>query len=324
MSVVYSSQELSGNKERAWEAVISKIYVSVDMRIGRNPNFAGEIIQSSFHDLDLTRARVDNELVRRTPSNIARDPSDSCVVMLVRRGTVTISQFGREADIEPDCFSILDLDSPYIHRHAAASDVYLIKIPKAAMWSRFREIQTHCAVSRPIGAGIGRIAADLIPSLSKYISETGEEAAACLAAQFIDILGLVFEVQPIDHPVGPSLARNAVRRRAVAYIDSRLCRPELDPAEIAAAVGVSVRYLHRSFEDIDSSVSTYIRSRRLFLCRAKLADPRYDLVRISDLARQHGFFNQSHFASSFKKEFGHSAREARDAATRSRKLGTAH
>jgi AraC-like DNA-binding protein len=311
MNVVYSTDGLSGDKQRAWEAFVSEAYVSVDIKIASDPNFAGEITQSSFHDLALSRSRADAEFVRRTRRHIARNADDSCLFMFVRRGPVRICQFGRETTIESNFFSLLDLDSPYVHTHATATDTYFVKVPNAILRSRFRDIQNHCAISRPVGGGIGRIAADLTMSLSENIAEASGEAAACLASQFVDILGIVFEAEAADHPDGPSLARNAVRRRALDYIDRNLGDPELDIARIASGVGVSVRYLQRSFEDIDSSVTGFVRSRRLRLCREKLENPRFDLLRISDVARRHGFSNQSHFASSFKKEFGLSARDVR-------------
>lgn len=308
MGIVYSASDLLGDKERAWEALISELYASVDIRLDGTRTFTGEIAQSTLHDMNLTRARVETEFVRRTRRHIARDPTDRCIFMLVRRGTVAISQFGRQASITADCFSILDLDAPYIHEHVTPSDVHFVEVPKAVLRSRFRDIQSHCAVPRPVGTGISRIAADLITSLDRNVGEMRGEAAGCLAAQLVEILGLVFEAEAADMPDGPSLARNAIRRRALAFIDRHLGDPDLDPAAIAGAIGVSMRYLQRAFEDVDDTVSGSIRARRLAACRDKLLDRRFDLLRISDLARRHGFSNECHFAASFKKAFGLSAR----------------
>ena len=80
---------------------------------------------------------------------------------------------------------------------------------------------------------------------------------------------------------------------------------------VAAAIGVSTRYLHRVFELSEQSVSTHIRARRLERARADLADEKMCQRSISEIALRNGFANQSSFATSFKREFGVSPRTVR-------------
>ena len=70
-----------------------------------------------------------------------------------------------------------------------------------------------------------------------------------------------------------SSSRAELLLRAHAHAESHLGDPSLAPGEIAAAVHVSKRYLHRLFEDDGSTVSGWIRRRRLEGCRRDLADP---------------------------------------------------
>jgi AraC-like DNA-binding protein len=105
-----------------------------------------------------------------------------------------------------------------------------------------------------------------------------------------------------------------VRRRALAYIDRRISDAALDPATVAATIGVSTRYLHRVFESSETSVSTHIRAKRLQRAREDLSDDRLHQRLISEIAIRNGFANQSSFATCFKKEFGVSPRSVRAAA----------
>ncbi len=209
---------------------------------------------------------------------------------------------------------MVDLASPYVLKHATPTDTFFLKAPEVVIRSRFKNIHSHCAVARPIGPGMGRIAADLIASLSENAAEAGKQGAACLATQILDILAIAFEAAPTDMPEGPSLARAAVRSRALAYIDRRITDPALDPATVAAAIGVSTRYLHRVFESSEKSVSAHIRAKRLQRAREDLADQRLRQRPISEIAVHNGFLNQSFFATCFKKEFGVSPRSVRPAA----------
>ena len=161
---------------------------------------------------------------------------------------------------------------------------------------------------------MGSIAADMIASLVQNASEAGKQGAAYLATQILDILALAFEAGPTDIPEGPSLAQAAIRSRALAYIDRRISDAALDPAMVAAAIGVSTRYLHRVFESSENSVSTHIRAKRLQRARQDLSDECLHHRSISEIAVRNGFANQSSFATSFKKEFGVSPRSVRTAA----------
>jgi AraC-like DNA-binding protein len=316
MSVTYSVDRDSVDKLAAWRHIVGKVFVSVDMKIEGELGFFGEMIHSPLDELDIVLVRAGGEVVRRTKHHIAGNPGDSCVVMFVTRGLVRLSQYGRTADVVAGTFSALDLDAPYAQEHAGAAESYFLRVPNAMTRSRFREIRDHCAVARPVTTGVRGLAADLIASLCRNAAETEPYAAAVLATQFLDVVGLAFDVAPGDSPEGPSVARNALRRRALAFIDNHLSDPDLNPNQIAGAIGVSLRYLQQSFADIESSVRDALRLRRLRLCYQKLQDPRFDLVRISELAQRHGFTNQSHFAASFKRQFNRSARDVRDEAKR--------
>jgi AraC-like DNA-binding protein len=310
-SVSYSVRGVPGDKLRAWRQVVGSVFVNLDMEIEGGPRFRGEMVHSALDELDVVWALADGEIVRRTRRHIAGNPSDSCVVMLVRQGAVRITQFGRTAEVAAGSFSMLDLDAPYFQEHSGLAESYFLKLPNALSARRFAEIRNHCAVVRPVTGGVGGIAADLIESLCRNAGGADAATAPKLAGQILDIVTLAFEAGPGDEPEGPSLARNAIRRRAMAFMDRHLGNSGLDVAEIAAGVGVSVRYLHRCFADTGASVGETLRLRRLTLCRERLADPRYDRLRISDLARRHGFVSQSHFAASFRKQFEQTARAIR-------------
>jgi AraC-like DNA-binding protein len=263
MNAVYSSRTFGGDKRRAWEAVVSQLYASMDVQVRGVPEFQGEITHCLLDDLDLTHVIADYEIASRRRRHIARDVRQSCVFLFVKKGPMTLEQFGREALLDANSCSLVDLASPYVLKHAGVTDTFFLKAPEVVLRSKFKDIHSHCAVARPIGPGMGSIAADMIASLVQNASEAGEQGAAYLATQILDILALAFEAAPTDMPEGPSLAQAAVRRRALAYIDRRISDAALDPAMVAAAIGVSTRYLHRVFESSETSVSTHIRAKRL-------------------------------------------------------------
>ncbi|WP_260860629.1 helix-turn-helix domain-containing protein [Mycobacterium tilburgii] len=73
---------------------------------------------------------------------------------------------------------------------------------------------------------------------------------------------------------------------------------------IAAANGMSVRYLQRLFEEDGDTVTGWIRARRIERCRRDLTDARYAHVSVSSVAARWGLTNAAHFSRLFKSVHG--------------------
>ena len=226
MNAVYSSRTFGGDKRRAWEAVVSQLYASMDVQVRGVPEFQGEITHCLLDDLDLTHVIADYEIASRRRRHIARDVRQSCVFLFVKKGPMTLKQFGREALLDANSCSLVDLASPYVLKHAGVTDTFFLKAPEVVLRSKFKDIRSHCAVARPIGPGMGSIAADMIASLVQNASEAGEQGAAYLATQILDILALAFEAAP------------TVCRR-----DRRLRRPPCAGARLPISIAASAMRL---------------------------------------------------------------------------------
>jgi AraC-like DNA-binding protein len=91
--------------------------------------------------------------------------------------------------------------------------------------------------------------------------------------------------------------------RVVAYIEQAFDDPELSPASVAAALRISVRYLHLLFAQRGHTTAGWIRERRLAYCREALANIGSSLS-VTDVAFQAGFTDPSHFSRVFRHRFG--------------------
>jgi AraC-like DNA-binding protein len=114
-----------------------------------------------------------------------------------------------------------------------------------------------------------------------------------------------------DDDVRGSVQRSLVLR-IKDYIEQRLTDPALGPGEIASAVSISTRYLHKLFQDEHRSVSQYVKGRRLDRVRNDLLDPRLADRPISAIAFGGGFGDISGFNRAFKEAYGMTPRELRD------------
>lgn len=72
-------------------------------------------------------------------------------------------------------------------------------------------------------------------------------------------------------PVRGGVPDETLRARIAAFIEARLPDPDLTPQKVAAVHYLSVRRLHKLFEEEPLSVAALIRERRLERCHADLA-----------------------------------------------------
>ena len=97
------------------------------------------------------------------------------------------------------------------------------------------------------------------------------------------------------------------------YIDRHLHAPDLSPRSISEALGVSRSRLYAVCEPM-GGVAAFIQRRRLKRIHAILSDPR-DCRHIAEIAYQFGFSSGAHFSRVFRRAFGYSPSEAREAVT---------
>ena len=100
------------------------------------------------------------------------------------------------------------------------------------------------------------------------------------------------------------MAQQALLLRVQTYIDQRLNDPSLDPAAVAAAHHMSVRYLQKLFQAQGTTVSAWIRRRRLGRCLRDLRDERLRAIPAAAIGARFGYTDPANFTRAFRREFG--------------------
>ena len=103
----------------------------------------------------------------------------------------------------------------------------------------------------------------------------------------------------------------AILHRICQTIERTLDDPELSPARVAQAEGISERYLQKLFEGVGDNFTHYVRERRLQRAWADLSNPTEVHRSISEIAYRYGFGDSAHFSRTFRHRFGLPPREFR-------------
>jgi AraC-like DNA-binding protein len=171
------------------------------------------------------------------------------------------------------------------------------------------------ASGRPIFArlsghnGVGALAAGYLEVLTRNWDSIAETTMGRVADTLGRLLGIACGAAAAQQPDAVRAGRLTQVKR---HIDHHLADPDLSPANVAAALGISVRTLHLLFEPTGITFARHMLRRRLEECRyALLANPSRPVI---DIVFAWGFSSLSSFYRAFHTNFGMSPGDLREAA----------
>ena len=145
----------------------------------------------------------------------------------------------------------------------------------------------------------------------------GGRATQLYDAHIIDLLALALGPERDTRELLERRGVGAVRRAAILHeIEKRLGDPNLSATAVALQLGITPRYLRLLLEVTGRSFSEHVLEKRLTRAAALLRDPRQRGRKISAIAFACGFGDLSHFNHAFRRRFGGTPSDVREAAHR--------
>jgi len=312
VSTILSTEGLArGERQAFWRQALSETFVPLIVGEVTADRFEGSIRSDWLGRLMVAEVASTAQDVRRTSREISRTDAEYFQIGMVCRGVGRVAQDGREAILGPGDFAVFETTRPFRWSFGGDWDVGVVTLPRASVG--LSEAESRLLTARRLDGQNG-----LTGVVSRFLRDLGSHADRLSGRQservLADVTDLVLALLG-DWVDDSDAVRSSVQRslmfRIKDYIDRRLADPTLGPAEIAAAVNISTRYLHKLFAAEHRSVSQYIRGLRLERCRRDLLDPRLADQSISAIAFGWGFGDLSGFNRAFRATFGVTPREVR-------------
>lgn len=144
----------------------------------------------------------------------------------------------------------------------------------------------------------------LVAAFALLMQDVASSSCTTLEADYLWRAFVNLELAVLAEAAGEvDAAPVGLRTRIVDHIAEHLGDPALGPATIANDLGVSVRWVHRSFNDGEISVGRYIRQQRLDRVEAALRTE-LRISRTGALSRRFGFTGPDQLSRAFRARFG--------------------
>ncbi|MGU3544823.1 helix-turn-helix domain-containing protein [Methylobacterium sp. A52T] len=299
------------NAFRRWREMMCDQMVPNEIRTLDAAPFHGRIEFTAIGSLPITRSVQSSTRTEVTPEAVRRNGrGDRLYAVLTQSGCHAVQQNEREAVGRTGAFVVLD-HRPGVSQIEAGSFL-ILDLPRERLESVLGPSQLFTALAVEANLASATLASTYIQELIRVGDRLKPDGAARMASIGIDLV-VTSLAERLAQEVPRSIHGNATVQRAKAYIEAHMSETALDPPQLAAAVGVSLRRLQELFHERGRHISDYIWGRRLEAAAARLADPACAHLSIGMLAYGCGFSTQAHFARRFKDRYGMSPREYRQA-----------
>ncbi|QIM18958.1 helix-turn-helix domain-containing protein [Leucobacter coleopterorum] len=288
-----------------YQRTVDSSFVPLDITPETSGPFLASLRGVGAGDLAFTEVHSIPQVVERTREGISRGGSGYYKVSLLLSGSGMLIQDGREVIMHPGDISFYDTSQPYSLVFGEQFRNLIMMFPKDRL--EFPEAFTTSLTAVSLGSEhpLAEVVANFISKSAPHLHLLPASARYKLAHTSLDLFTSVLSAM-FDTDAVAQDPHHTMRQRIYDYIRANLTSHELCPGSIAAANYISIRHLHALFQETDTTVSTWIKERRLERCRADLLDPALADHGVATIAASWGFVDAAHFSRNFRAAYGES------------------
>jgi AraC family transcriptional regulator, positive regulator of tynA and feaB len=304
-----SNEEVADVRAMGFDEWLSLLrsFVKLDIHVEKEDRgtFSGNGRLLSMHGLPAFDAVAANDICRieRTAQHVRLDGYDHYTVALPLAGATSVSQNGRVSELACHDLVLLDTTRPLDYFPRGHLRLLFFRLPRRMVISNLGfEPQGGLSSS---GTLAGRLILQLAAEIAGGEDPSLAHSNAHMQLAICDLLGALFAWPDGDRQ---SSSRHAERlfARVCGVVRDGFADPDLTPSAVAAAAGISLRYLQKLFTPRGTTCGQFIHSARLdhaarLLQRRAICSAKRPL---SDIAFEAGFRDYKFFSSKFRQRFG--------------------
>ena len=297
----WSTEHLQAGKALSyWRDVICENLLQMHIQSSQQRAFFGHIEKHALGPIKANFISVSEQRVWRERTAACSAKDHLFHLIHVRKGVQLIEQYGRSLKVEAgdcllvDCLAGFEFDFP----QGVEALVLEIRRDWLKGWLPAPEDAAARLIDGRTGWG-ATLASALSNVTPTSVGESGLPPTA-VAEQIVSLLALAAG----HHGPSATTHKRALLRRVAETMRERCHEADLDPATLAAALGLSRRYIHVLFASAGTTFCQELYACRLHRAQRLLCDRRFDGLGIAEIAWNCGFSEPSHFTRRFRDRFG--------------------
>jgi AraC-like DNA-binding protein len=311
MAIIFDTANIPmSDRADGLHAALAESSVSSVEVLGDKRTAAGRLELWPFGACYLFRASTSPVRMFKTERQARRDPAP-LLALAVQAGSAGFHrQFAPMAQVQPGTMMAMDMTEPYEFSWLGAGGSRALMMPLDAVGLSTQQLRRAAPRlgTSPLYHLVRRHIVELFRAADHL---TLTPRAADLAEVSLELAQALIASVSNDAEARRETAARTLLLRVREYVRRNVRNPELAPAAIAEAHGVSLRHLYSVASAAHVSLEQLIIHHRLRGVRAELSLPAAQFRSIESVARGWGFRNVSHFSRRFTAEFGLTPREWR-------------
>lgn len=258
-----------------------------------------------FTDVSFSEVISKPQIVKRTAEHISKSGEDDFLISFQLENNCTVRQYGREALLTPGSFALYDSTAPYSLSFEENFHQFVVQMPRDVLARHLIEPEKYAAISVNASTGLGSVLKDFIFSLANELSSSEVAPSDVLSENLVSLIALSFSSTVMQSGLAESdCVKDALIRRIKQFVESNLFDSTLNNNKVAESQGISIRYLHKLFQEKEESIHEMILNKRLSAAYELLSTNRSTKPTIESVAYHVGFSGASHFSRAFKIRYG--------------------
>ncbi|CAL9334742.1 Transcriptional activator NphR [Streptomyces sp. enrichment culture] len=226
------------------------------------------------------------------------------------RGSAILSYGGKSAVCPRGALFVVDLAEPWRIGCSEDARLHVFLLPRV-LFGRLTEndLGQMWGVHTTADHSVVDLLAPLLVAAAESAGTHPPHIGHGIAGSIVDLLCIVAAGTATGRGASDgerASGHGGMADRIRQFVSENLQDPALGPELVAERHRVSVRYVHKVFTTQGTTLSRWIRERRLHECRRELARAggTGPAVPVSTVARRWGFTNASHFSRNFRARYG--------------------
>ena len=291
-----------------FQALVDRLFCPMQLQPHRSTwgTFGGHVEAATLGSVRLALVATSPCIVRRRTQDIARVSDPAYLIKFQRKGEAFWTQRNREVHLHPGDFVICSTAEPYLLQFQDDFEMPVLAVSPATMRRLTPDPDQFLGVRMSGDDADCGLLSSFVAQVVARMSRLSEPMIARIEANILDLLGGVLTARTRHGALTAAQQIGQIK----AYVADHLQDHRLSPAMVAAAFGLSARYVHTLFESETMTIGRYIRSLRVHASRRALEAGPHE-TSLTDVALAWGFYDLSHMTRCFRAEFGTTPSEIR-------------